>query len=294
MYLVPARSRRLAPSSRPHGPFWPGALERPSATEPISGHTTYVVGWAWPFVDERVRSVELLIDAVPAGTALLTLRPDMAESMGRPEAALSGFEARVEIPAAARERGWFQVSARVNGLQGGSWDIPRKLVRMERAASPADASPSPADAPPPPARGDLAEPSPAGLSPVPGPVSKDRDLQRRRLGYDPWHVVVLIEGPNAIAASGPAIAALDVLAERHPNLELLISGVRPESVAADLLRRTITAMGLEDRVTVPRSEEEPGYWRSVADLRLGASKATDLATVIDRLVTADRRGRRQD
>jgi hypothetical protein len=276
--MAPARARRLAGGPRRDPSLRPGALDRPSAEQPIAGPTVDCAGWAWPFPDQRVRSVDVLIDGAPAGRARLTLRPDIAEALERPEAALAGFEAQLAPPPGDREE--VRLSAQVRGLAGGAWTLPERIVRVDRGAPSAgvDAATG-ADQ-----REPAAEPAPAAAE------TWDRELQRGRLGYDPWHTVVLIDGPAVEAVAGPAVAALDAIAERHPGLELLIAGVPPESVLADLLRRTIGAAGLEDRVTVPRIASPAGYWRTVADVPLDATTAGDLAATIDRLSQAARRG----
>jgi hypothetical protein len=253
---------------------------RPAAT---AGRRVRCTGWAWPFPDQRLRSVEMLIDGEPAGAARLTLRPDVADALAIPEAALSGFEAEVELPPDPGDGGTTHLSALARGLAGASWSVPGQLVPLAVEELPLDPSSS--------ARGgDAASAAvPVEAPRSAGPEGADRALRRRRLGYDPWHTVVLIEGQDAPRAGGSAIAALDAIAERHPTLELLIAGVAPEGVLSDLLRRTIVATGLADRVTVPSSDEPAHCWRAIADVRIDASNAVDLAAMIEQLAAAAER-----
>ena len=272
----PARSRRLARRSRRARAFAAGAIDRPSAAEPISGSTVDVAGWTWPFKDDRVRHVKLFVDGGPVGNARLTLRPDISEAFDMPEAVLSGFEAVIELAAEPTEHE-IALSLEVHGLNGRVWAGPDWRLPVGPA-------------------GDEDEPREAGTAPtghgawpataeLDGP---DRDWTRRRLGYDPSHVVVLVT--DAALSAGPTIAALDVLAERWPSLELLVPGVRSDSYIANLMRRAARATGLEDRVTVPFVPAPASGWPALADVVLTTSMpgaaGDDLATLIGTLDAA--------
>jgi hypothetical protein len=244
--------------------------------EPITSRTVRFAGWAWPFAHERVRSVELRIDGAPAGRARLILRPDIAEALDLPEAVLSGFEALVALPAETGDRAEIRVAVDIHGLEGGLWTLNEQTVHVDLTEPAGESA----------AEGAAEGPSGAEATwAMPSSDGRDREWHRRHLGYDPWHVVVLVE--DAIVDGGPAIAALDVIAERRPNLELVIPGVPPESVPADLLRRAIVATALEDRVTVPLPSQRPaGDWHSVADIALATSEQGDLQALIDTLDAA--------
>lgn len=222
-----------------------------------------------------MRRVELALDGDPVGCAFLRLRPDIAEALDLPDAMLSGFDAEVYLPAAAGGRREMRIAGRVVGSDGATWSLPELSV-------PADLDTLATD---PLLAGTATSP---GLDAEAGAEDVDRELLRSRLGYDPWHRVVLVECPAAQDSAGPAVAALDVIAERCPSLELLIAGVDPESVLADLLRRAIVATGLTDRVTVPRGEEPLSVWRAIADARIDESTAHDLGATIESLAAAAR------
>jgi hypothetical protein len=234
------------------------------------------VGWTWPFNDERVRRVKLFVDGAPVGDARLTLRPDISEALDKPEAVLSGFEAVIELAAGAVEHE-ITLSLEVHGLNGGVWAGPGWRLPV----GPAGIADAPREARTAPTRHG-AWPATAELD---GP---DRDWTRRRLGYDPSHVVVLVA--DAMLSAGPAIAALDVLAERWPNLELLIPEVRSDSYIANVMQRATCATGLEDRVTVPFVPAPTDGWPALADAVLRTSMpgvaGDDLAALIDTLDAA--------
>jgi hypothetical protein len=237
-----------------------------------------IAGWTWPFKDERVRSVKLLADGTPVGDARLTLRPDISEAFDRPEAVLSGFEAVIDLGEAVPES-TITLSLEVHGLKGRVWRGPSWRLRVAPVSS-TEQSPVATNRRDPLAGQDTSEtwtwPATAKLD---GP---NRDWTRRRLGYDPSHVVVLVAEPEISA--GPAIAALDVLAERWPNLELLVPGVRSDSYIANLMQRATRGMGLDDRVTVPFVPAPADGWHAVGDLSLTTSTrggaGDDLATLI--------------
>lgn len=270
-HVPPARARRLAQRAQHDPERFLGGFDE-SATGVAADGVLRCAGWAWPFGDERVRRVDIRVDGAPAGSAVPTLRPDIAEAFDLPAAAVSGFEAAVEAPAGRDE---VRLTATVHGLDGGTWSTAELAVARDPERAPIA---GPYD--------EAADAAAAESSPAAPPIGEQREFARRRLGYDPWHRVVLLEGRAGLRGCGAAIAALDAIAERVPDLELLIAGVPPESALADLLRRTIAATGLEDRVTVPRGDEPAGYWRAIADLPFDPATAPDLAAAIASLAAA--------
>ena len=129
-FLSPARRRRLAHTAVARVALPPGGfdVDRHAAVAPRARLT----GWAWPFGDERIERVEVLADGAPAGTARLTLRPDIAEALDRPEAMLCGFDAVVALPRTAR-----MLTARVHGGAGSVAETPAHPVVVAEAAEPA-------------------------------------------------------------------------------------------------------------------------------------------------------------
>jgi len=242
--------------------------------KPDAGSEARVAGWTWPFGRERVRRVEILVEGVVAGEARLMLRPDIAEAFDLPEALLSGFEASVELPSAATG-GEIALSLKVHGLDGGTWTAPgwQLPIHPEEDAAPTQ-----------PAKLMDRYPLSANLD---GP---SREWSRQRLGYDPWHLVVLVE--DAEVSAGAAIVALDLLAERWPHLELLVPEIRSDSYIANLMQRASDQAGLLDRVTVPLVPAPVIGWQVLADLTLTTSlpggDGHDLAELIATLEAACR------
>jgi hypothetical protein len=286
----PARSRRLTRRPRQAQALPPAAIDRPSATEPASGRTLEVVGWTWPFEGERVRRVELSVEGTPAGNAHLTLRPDISETLGRPEAILSGFEATIDLAGAASAHE-IALSLEVHGLDGGAWAGTGWRFPIAPAVQAEESQDTAATV--------VSQEDPTKLTREHGPRDgawpattaldgPDRDWIRRRLGYDPPHVVVLVANP--VLSAGSAIAALDVLAESRPNLELIIPNVRSDSYIANLISRAVRTTGLEDRVTVPFVPPPAAGWSALTDLELTRSvpgaAGDDLEALIDTLDAA--------